>query len=140
MGQPVKLSDALVLDARETGSIAERSIAGQIEFWARLGRAIEPLLAGDRVLALRRAGDERPLSHLMSSVDTEPGRHRVAELLATQPYPHYAQAEGRPGLLVRTEQDGTRTIGRFVKGEFRSSASQGSGRASHARSRRRRSR
>ena len=44
MSQPVKVSDSLVLDARLTGEVAERSIAGQIEFWARLGRAIEPLL------------------------------------------------------------------------------------------------
>jgi hypothetical protein len=32
MSQPVKLSDQLVLDARLTGDVAERSIAGQIEF------------------------------------------------------------------------------------------------------------
>ena len=44
MSQPVKLSDALVLDARLAGQALERSIAGQVEFWARLGRAIEPLL------------------------------------------------------------------------------------------------
>ena len=41
MGQPVKLSDELVLDARLTGEIAERSLAGQIEYWAKLGRAAE---------------------------------------------------------------------------------------------------
>ena len=38
MSQPVKLSDGLVLDARLTGEVFQRSIAGQIEFWARLGR------------------------------------------------------------------------------------------------------
>ena len=46
MSQPVKLSDKLVLDARVTAEIAERSIAGQIEFWAQLGRAIEPIIEG----------------------------------------------------------------------------------------------
>ena len=62
MGQPVKLSDELVCDARLTAAISERSIAGQIEFWAQLGRSIEPLLHGDRALAIRRAGQARPLS------------------------------------------------------------------------------
>ena len=38
MSQPVKLSDSLVLDARLAGEAVERSIAGQVEFWARLGR------------------------------------------------------------------------------------------------------
>jgi hypothetical protein len=54
MGQPVKVSDELLLDARLTADVAERSIAGQIEFWAKLGRAIEPFLRGDQALALRR--------------------------------------------------------------------------------------
>jgi hypothetical protein len=47
MSQPVKVSDTLAQDARLMGEAADRSIAGQIEFWARLGRAIEPLLRGD---------------------------------------------------------------------------------------------
>ena len=51
MSQPVKISDELILDARLTAEIAERSIAGQIEFWAQFGRAIEPLLEGSRALA-----------------------------------------------------------------------------------------
>ena len=51
MSQPVKLSDDLVLDARLAGELLERSIAGQIEFWAQLGRAMEPLLMGATVMA-----------------------------------------------------------------------------------------
>jgi hypothetical protein len=57
MSQPVKLSDELVLDVRLTSEVAERSIAGQIEYWAQLGRAIEPLLQGAQALALRRGGE-----------------------------------------------------------------------------------
>lgn len=118
MGQPVKVSDALVLDARLTGEVTERSIAGQIEFWARLGRALEPLLRGDQVVALRRAGNVRSLSDCLRSVDSPEGRQRVAEHLKTRPYPHYEPAD-MPGLLVRIEQDGKRTLGRFVNREFK---------------------
>lgn len=117
MGQPVKISDTLVLDARLTGEVAERSIAGQIEFWARLGRAIEPLLRGDKALALRRAGDAKSLSECLCSVDSPEGRQRVAEHLKSRPYPHYEPADA-PGLLVRIESNGKRTIGRFVNREF----------------------
>ena len=52
MGQPVKLSDKLVLEARLAGEDNERSIAGQIEHWARLGRAVESLLVLDATLGL----------------------------------------------------------------------------------------
>ncbi len=119
MSQPVKLSDELVLDARLAAEIAERSIAGQIELWAQLGRAIEPLLRGDRALALRRAGSARPLSGAIRLVDSESGRARARASLERQPFPHFEPAPDAPGLLVRIEEDGTRQLGRFVNREFR---------------------
>jgi hypothetical protein len=118
MSKPVKISDPLILDARLASELAERSVAGQIEFWAQLGRAIEPLLAGDQVLALRRAGEARPLSACIAAVDIPEGRSRVAEHLQAQPYPHYEPAPGRPGLLSRIAADGKRTVGRFVRRRF----------------------
>ena len=48
---------------RLTSTLTERSIAGQIEFWAQLGRALEPVLKGDTALALRRSGIAKPLSN-----------------------------------------------------------------------------
>ena len=118
MSQPVKLSDELILDARLTGDLLERSIAGQIEFWAQLGRAIEPLLGGAKVLAIRKAGKPVPASSLVASVDSSDGRRRVIDYLESQPFPHFEPAQGRPGLLVRADADGTRTIGRFVGRRF----------------------
>ena len=120
MGQPVKLSDQLVLDARIVGETAERSIAGQIEFWARLGRAIEPVLRTDDALRLKRRGEAAPLSACLGDVDTAPGRERVKAFLETRPYPHFEPAPGRPGLVVKIDEDGTRTIGRFVNRKFKS--------------------
>lgn len=120
MGQPVKLSDELVSDARNVAELTQRSIAGQIEFWAAIGKSLEPLLRGDRMLALRQSGATRPLHELITEVDTGTGRGRVRELLNRQPFPHYRVAEGQPGLLCRTDEDGTETIGRFVGREFMS--------------------
>jgi hypothetical protein len=122
MSQPVKISDELVLDARLTAEIAERSIAGQIEFWAQLGRAIEPLLEGSRALALRRAGAAVPLSECLASVDSATGRRRVMEYVELRPFPHYQPVPGSPSLLVRIAADGTRTVGRFVGREFQAVA------------------
>lgn len=119
MGQPVKLSDALVLDARLAGETAERSIASQIEFWAQLGRSIELALRIDSVLRLKRQGGARPLSDCLRSVHTKEGRRRLATYLAAQPYPHFEPAADRPGFILKVDQDGTRTIGRFVNREFR---------------------
>jgi hypothetical protein len=122
MGQPVKLSDALVLDARVVGEAAERSIASQIEFWARVGKAVEGVLRGDRVLRLKQRGEAVPLSALLESVDSKAGRARVKAQLAARPFPHFEQSPGKPGLLVRIDGDGKRTVGRFVNREFRPAA------------------
>src|SRR5262245_14366610 len=119
MSQPVKLSDALVLEARLAGEAVERSIAGQVEFWARMGRALEPLLQGAQVLALCRNAAARPLSTCIESVDSPEGRGRLAEVLQAQPFPHYEPHSEKPGLLIRTEASGKRTVGRFVKRRFR---------------------
>jgi hypothetical protein len=121
MSQPVKLSDDLVLDARLTGEILRRSIAGQIEFWAALGRAIEPLLEGAQALALQKSGRVRPLSDCLTSVDSPEGRRRVADYLKSRPFPHYEAASGKPGMLVRIDAKGRRTVGRFVGRRFQAS-------------------
>jgi hypothetical protein len=119
MGQPVKLSDQLVLDARIAGEAGERSIAGQIEYWARLGRAVELYLRAPEALKLKREGEARPLSVLLSSIETAQGRRRLARHLEKLPFPHFEPAPGKRGLLVKIDRDGTRTVGRFVNREFR---------------------
>ena len=118
MGQPVKLSDELICDARATAELSQRSIAGQIEFWAAIGKSLEPLLRGDRAMALRQAGAVRPLSEAIAAVDSPAGRQRVSDYLKSRPFPHYEPVTDRPGLLRRIDEDGTETIGRFVNRVF----------------------
>jgi hypothetical protein len=118
MSQAVKLSDGLVLDARIAGEIVERSIAGQVEFWARLGRAVELLLDGPQILTLCRNAATKPLSACLESVDSSEGRRRLVEFLQSQPFPHYEPHPHRRGLLIRTDADGRRTVGRFLHRRF----------------------
>lgn len=112
------MADDLILDARMMGKIGHRSIASQIEFWARLGEALEPLLQGIQTLALLRSRSARPLSACLKSVDSPGGRRRVAEYLQSQPFPHYEPVPRRPGLLTRIDADGSRTVGRFIHRRF----------------------
>jgi hypothetical protein len=122
MSQPVKLSDALVLEARLTGEVMERSIAGQVEFWAQLGRAVDRLLGGQQVMRLCQSGKAESLFDALVSVDTEEGRARVKAYLASRPFPHFesfkSENKGEKGLLVRIDENGTRTVGRFIDRKF----------------------
>lgn len=118
MSQPVKLSDALVLDARLAGEAEERSIAGQVEFWAKLGRSVELMLDGQAVLNLSRKAGSQSLAELVEMVDTARGREMFKAYLESEPYPHYEAHPSKPGLLIRTGEDGTRTAGKFVNRVF----------------------
>jgi hypothetical protein len=118
MGQPVKLSDALVLDARLAAEVQERSIAGQVEYWAKLGQAVDLLLDGQRATTLLRSVAATPLPELVDAVDTPAGREKLRVYLESEPYPHFQAHPAQAGLLVRTEEDGSRTVGRFVNREF----------------------
>jgi len=118
MGQPVKLSDNLMHDARLIAEESQRSIAGQIEYWARLGRAIEAALRPGTALKLKRRRPVPLLSERVHDIDTAAGRARTAALLASTSFPRFAAAPDRPGLIVKIDEDGKRTLGRFVKRVF----------------------
>ena len=119
MSQPVKLSDFLVLDARLAGEATGGSIAGQVEFWARLGRSVELLLQGRQALKLCQNAAAQPLSSCLKSVDSAEGRKRLGAWLQSQPFPHYEPYPRKSGLLIRIEEDGTRTVGRFLNRQFK---------------------
>ena len=118
MPQPVKLSDALVLDARLHAEVFQRSIAGQIEFWARLGRIVEEQLDGRKVVELTRDRKAVPLSELISTMNGPEGQKRLKDYLKSLPFPHFDAHPDDAELLIRTEENGRRTVGRFVKREF----------------------
>jgi hypothetical protein len=118
MSQPVKLSDALVMEARIEGEAMERSIAGQVEFWARIGKSVEGLLTGQQMRVIGREASSEAVLKRLDTVDSVEGRQRVKDYLASQPYPHYFAHSDKKGLLIREEEDGQRTVGRFINREF----------------------
>ena len=58
------------------------------------------------------------LSDALATVETPEGRARLKVYLATQPFPHFEAHSENPRLLVRIDEDGTRTVGRFLERKF----------------------
>jgi hypothetical protein len=58
------------------------------------------------------------LAEIIEAVDTDLGRERVSTYLQTRPFPHFEACPTEPGMLVKIEQDGTRTRGRFINRVF----------------------
>jgi len=125
MPHAVKLSDALIADARAAAKLEDRSIAGQIEHWARLGRAVEQDLAPPalREVTLKAAADLPGAGSLVArlgealdvALRPESREAFAAELTARV---RYGTDPAFPGYLVRDDPGGTRVPGRYVDREF----------------------
>ncbi len=118
MSLPVKLSDALVLEARISAEAQERSIAGQVEYWAKIGRSVERLFDRRQIETLRKTAEAPTIGELLDVVDTPKGREMFQAFLESEPYPHYRAHPARKGLLIRTDESKVETIGHFVNREF----------------------
>lgn len=65
-----------------------------------------------------RKSAAHPISECLNTVDSPEGRQRIADSLQGQPFPHYDAHSDESGLLVRIEENGRRTVGRFVNRTF----------------------
>ena len=71
----VKLSDSLAEAARAASEGADRSLTGQVEHWARLGKAVEPLFTPPTIAALKKSGGD------LSALEDELERARIIGIL-----------------------------------------------------------
>jgi hypothetical protein len=122
MGQPVKLSDELILEARVAGAAMQRSIAGQVEFWARIGSTLEKVTSRRQTERLQQKA-VLPLSEIVSTLNRPAGRARLKEYLDSRPFPRFSPHPKIARTFIREDADGTRTIGRFQQGDFIASRS-----------------
>lgn len=73
-----------------------------------------------QAMALKKAGAVRPLSECLAEAGTDAGTRRVVEYLKSRPFPHYEADPEATGILIRIDEDGARTRGRFVNRRFES--------------------
>jgi len=117
MGQPVKLSDALVMEARIAGDAMQRSIAGQVEFWARIGQTVERVANRTQIERLQ-ARAAIPLSEIVATIDAPAGRARLKAYLDSRPFPRFSAHPELARTFIREDADGTSVVGRFNRGAF----------------------
>lgn len=125
MGMPVKLSDELVESARGEAATAERSITGQIEHWARIGRSVEAVLRHHEIKELKRSPDkvtlpaatQRAVRAALKRVIASTGRESLAKTLKAGRTVYQSDPSGS-ALIERIEPDGTRTLGQLINRRF----------------------
>jgi hypothetical protein len=64
-------------------------------------------------------GKKRSVEECLKLPGTVKGRIQLRRALRATPFPRYEPALNRPGILIRTEADGTRKRGRFIGRKFK---------------------
>ena len=116
---PIKLSGELVEDARSSAKLFHRSLTGQIEHWATLGRAIESQVSGDALAQmLERLGGTMKIGRVAEAGQRQQVAAVLAEFLTQAPgaadnswlrdmsargIPLYGTTAAQPGKIVRLE-------------------------------------
>ncbi|MGC8540446.1 MAG: TA system antitoxin ParD family protein [Steroidobacteraceae bacterium] len=118
MSQSVKLSGSLISEARSAIKGRERSVSAQVEYWAKMGQAIESILRVPQAASLRHQSKVPAIFAGLGSADSPAGRRRVRQILKSRPFPHYTAHPRKAGLLIRIDADGKRSTGQFINRRF----------------------
>jgi hypothetical protein len=129
MGTPLKVSDSLFAVAKQEAKATQRSITAQVEHWARIGRAVEAILAHQELLTLKQVGElltplyptaarRSEVHDLLTRIATSSDREPTKTALRADGTPLYATDPEYPGMIVQVLPDGTRTPGRLEGRRF----------------------
>ena len=129
MGIPLKVSDGLFAVAKQEAQATERSITAQVEHWARIGRAVEAILAHEELLTLKQVGEiltplypsaarRQEVHDLLARIASSTDREPIKAALRDSGAPLYATDPEHPGMIVQVLPDGTRTPGRLEGRRF----------------------
>lgn len=135
MGTPLKVSDSLFEAAEKEAQVSQRSTTDQVEHWARIGQAVEAILAHREVLALEDVGEvlaslfpsanrRQEVHDLLMRIAMSTDREVTKAALRAAGAPLYATDPEHPGMIIQVLPDGTRIPGHIEGRQFVPSVSE----------------
>ena len=109
----------MVHRARTAAALADRTPTAQIEHWAKLGIALEPVLSGRSAARVKQTARIDDLDQIVAISQTSAGQERVRALIQQQGGPVYEADPEDPMLVVERRPDGTVRRGRFENRQFK---------------------
>jgi hypothetical protein len=126
----VKLSDQVVIrDVRSEAQVSDRSMAGQVEHWVKIGQAAEAILGNAEVKVLKEnlpfflrqvsaQSVELKIVSTVTQIMLSPDRDAVKAKILAPGVPVYEADPAHSGKVIRIMPDGTRASGRVKGGAF----------------------
>lgn len=118
MSTPLRLSNELLVEAREAGGRFHRSITQQVEHWAQLGRAIEAALTFSSTGKLKDLSKQPDLHDVLAKAETRAGKRKVLSAIKSQKHPLYSADPENPQGVIQHLPGGRKVQGRFLNREF----------------------
>ncbi len=128
---PLRLELTLVDAADQASKLAHRSTAGQIEYWASLGRVLSRIATPEQLIAIQAGTAQLSIERIDAepvdpdAVFAEVDRARESGRLAqdvTSSAVRYQASKTLPGYLEQVAPDGSVTVGTFSGGTFHPTA------------------
>lgn len=126
----IKLSDQVVIrGVRNEAQVSDRSMAGQVEHWVKIGQAVEAILGNAEVKVLKEnlpfflkqvsaQSVESKIVSALTQIMLSPDREAVKAKILAPGVPVYESDLSHPGKVIRRMPDGTRASGRVKDGVF----------------------
>jgi hypothetical protein len=126
----VKLSDqGVIRDVRSEARVSDRSMAGQVEHWVKLGRVVEAILGNEEVKVLKEnlpfflkqvsaQSVESKIVSTLTQIMLSPDREAMKAKILAPGVPVYESDPAHTGKVIRIMPDGTRASGRVKDGVF----------------------
>ena len=121
----IKIGAEFGVEAKKAAAAADRSLAGQMEHWAKLGRAAERILPTTLAGILKQTGanaEESPelrravLDAVNSFAQTPRGQLR--DQMGLSQMTVYEEDPLSPGRLIQISPDGNRVLGKIIGNRF----------------------
>ena len=118
MSTPLRLSNELLVEAREASGRFHRSITQQVEHWAQLGRALEAVLSFSSTGKLKDLSQQPGIHSLLDKVETRAGKRKVLDSIKSNKRPVYSADPDNPQGVIQHLPNGRSVRGQFVNRKF----------------------
>jgi len=118
MSTPLRLSNELLVEAREAGARFHRSITQQVEHWAQIGRVIEATLTYSSAGKLKDLSRQPDLNAVLTKAESREGKRKVLAAIKARKQPTYSADPENPNGVIQHLSNGRKVCGRFVDREF----------------------
>lgn len=109
----VSLSQDFAAEVRAQSEAADRSMAAQLEHWAKIARAIEAVIPAPTLSELKAGVDASEVLSRVGAYLVQQNPAKLLSYLEAVRAPRYGIDEADPDIAVRIEPDGTQTRGKF---------------------------